>query len=281
VFLRALVQAEGARGGGAAVELFTRSAAVTRTILRLAREQGWRPRWEAHRVRALGPGHRFRVWLEEAPVSQVLALPRLRRRCCRRAWLAAWLAASGSVNPPEHSYHLEWTAARAEQAEFLQRLLAAEGLQARRAWRRGHQVVALRRGDQVSRALQALQATWGLLRFEEVRAVKETRNLTRRRVNAETANLARTTEASVRQVAALRDMEARGELDRLPAGQRELARLRLAHPELSLRELGQRLHPPLTRAAVGRKLARLLAARSQVSDQGQMSSTSGSPLPTV
>jgi hypothetical protein len=123
--------------------------------------------------------------------------------------------------------------------------------------RRGLFVVSLKRAEDVAQALSIVGATRARLRFEEVRALKETRNQLRRKVNAEAANLERVTRAAVRQ------------LEGLPRGLAEVARLRLRHQDLSLREIGERLNPPLTRATVGRKLAVL----------ERMAAALGDPLP--
>lgn len=53
-------------------------------------------------------------------------------------------------------------------------------------------------------------------------------------------------------------MQKRGALDDLPQELRELAVLRLDNPELSLRELGELLDPPLTRSGVNHRLRRLM-----------------------
>jgi len=49
----------------------------------------------------------------------------------------------------------------------------------------------------------------------------------------------------------------------LPPSLADVARARIEHPELSLRELGQTLDPPLSKSAVGHRIRRLqaLAAR--------------------
>ncbi|MDP2232126.1 MAG: DNA-binding protein WhiA, partial [Actinomycetota bacterium] len=83
------------------------------------------------------------------------------------------------------------------------------------------------------------------------------RNDVNRIVNAETANLAKTAEAAIGQLEAIRQLaEARG-LDALPPALRELAELRLANPDVSLRELGELAEPPLTKSAVYHRVRRI------------------------
>ena len=59
------------------------------------------------------------------------------------------------------------------------------------------------------------------------------------------------------QLEALRSLQAQGLLDGLPERLYEVARLRLRHPTLSLRELAARCDPPATKASVHRRLKRV------------------------
>lgn len=266
-FLAALVAGEG-RPAAEGLELRTRSAAVARLALQLLKEAGQDATWAHSTVRALGRSKLYVIHLRE-PRPEVLEAGDRVRRCCRRAWLAGWFASSGSVSPPRSGYHLEWTTHTEAHAASVERALRAEELAPHRMLRRGLHVVSLKRADDVAQVLTLVGATNALLQFEEVRALKETRNDLRRRVNAETANLERTSRAAARQIAFLRLLEARGRLEGLPPSLAEVARLRLRHQELSLREIGERLTPPLTRASVGRKLTQL----------ERMAATLGDPLP--
>ena len=60
------------------------------------------------------------------------------------------------------------------------------------------------------------------------------------------------------QTEALRRLERSGGLENLPPELQTLARLRLENPELSLRELGEALEPPLTRSGVNHRMQKLL-----------------------
>lgn len=266
-FLAALLAGEG-RATAAGFELRTRSAALARLALQLLKAAGVASTWECSTVLALGKSNVYRIRIPEL-APELLEAAEGSRRCCRRAWLAGWFASSGSVSPPRGGYHLEWTMRSEAHAGAVERALRAEELAPHRMVRRGLHVVSLKRADDVAQVLTLVGATTSLLQFEEVRAMKETRNDLRRRVNAETANLERTSRAAARQRGFLRLLEAHGRLEGLPPGLAEVARLRLRHQELSLREIGERLIPPLTRATVGRKLAQL----------ERMAMALGDPLP--
>jgi DNA-binding transcriptional regulator WhiA len=181
----------------------------------------------------------------------------VKKRCCKRAFLRGAFLAGGSVGHPARYYHLEWVARDAVLDEVLQQLLAEVELPARALQRTRHVARYLKASADIARALSLMGATQGLLKLEEVRAFKETKNQVRRRVNLETANLDRSSQASVRQVAAIRLLQERVGLRDLEPLVRTVARARLRWPEASYSELGRKLQPALDKVAICRHLQRL------------------------
>jgi len=96
-----------------------------------------------------------------------------------------------------------------------------------------------------------------LLRTEDVRIVKSVRNDVNRLVNAEIANQAKTAEAALGQLEAIELLSATRGLDSLPPALAELAELRMLHPHVSLRELGELADPPLSKSAVYHRVRRI------------------------
>ena len=93
--------------------------------------------------------------------------------------------------------------------------------------------------------------------MENARIYKDMRNTVNRRVNCETANIAKTVNAAVRQVndiEYIRDKRGFGFLD---DALREMAEVRLAHPEAALKELGNFLDPPVGKSGVNHRLRKL------------------------
>ena len=78
-----------------------------------------------------------------------------------------------------------------------------------------------------------------------------------RKVNCETANIHKTVSAAVRQVediTTIRDVMGFGGL---PDNLQEIAQLRLARPEATLKELGEALNPPVGKSGVNHRLRKL------------------------
>lgn len=102
-----------------------------------------------------------------------------------------------------------------------------------------------------------MEAHIALMNLENVRILKEMRNSINRQVNCETANINKTVAAASKQVEDIlfiKELIGFGELDE---GLEEIATLRLAHPEASLKELGQLLSVPIGKSGVNHRLRKL------------------------
>lgn len=250
----------------------TRSSAIARKLLVLGRERfGWVTRVEGVR----GPARRvYRLELEpgDGPGWSELKRWRLRRRrasCCRRSFLRGAFLASGYVVEPHKGYHLEWVLPDGDVASRVVAMLADEGIPAGVATRKGLPVVYVKEADAIAAVLAAIGAHHAVLEFEDVRVLKGMRNRVNRLVNAETANVDKMVAAALRQGEAIRALQEVVGLDRLPPGLRAVAEARLAFPYASLKELGERLDPPLSKSAVGHRMRRLMElARSLAPEAG-------------
>lgn len=181
----------------------------------------------------------------------------LRRSCCRRAYLRGAFLGGGSVSRPERDYHLELVTSNAAFAGDIRRAMHSFGLNSGLTDRKQAYVVYLKDGDDIISFLRIVGATNALLKFENVRVVKDMRNQVNRLVNCETANLTKTVRAAVRQTEKIKRLVAARGLHSLPPGLQEMARLRLDHPEATLRELVTLHGGGLTRSGVNHRLRKL------------------------
>ncbi|MDQ2909507.1 MAG: DNA-binding protein WhiA, partial [Actinomycetota bacterium] len=94
--------------------------------------------------------------------------------------------------------------------------------------------------------------------LQERAVVGATKARANRLANADHANLVRAGRAAHAQLEALRRLERAGRLEELSPPLREIARLRLKHPSLSLRELGAKCVPPVSKPTAHRRLGALI-----------------------
>jgi len=185
-------------------------------------------------------------------------IPNLEQDHCRRAYLRGTFLGTGWISPPERQHHLEMSTISTEAADAVGQLLFRFGIPVRMLSRKEVLVLYVKGAGQIAHFLNVVGAHEALLRYEDVRALKEMKNLVNRQVNAETANLGKTVEASARQVEVLERMRAAGVLGRLNPGLLQLAQLRLSHPDASLKELGEMCTPPATKSAINHRMRQLM-----------------------
>ncbi|ENH96011.1 hypothetical protein J416_13074 [Gracilibacillus halophilus YIM-C55.5] len=164
------------------------------------------------------------------------------RECCRRAYLRGAFLAGGSVNNPEtSSYHLEIHNFYEEHNQSLCELLNEYGLHARILERKKGYITYIKEAEKITEFLNYIGAHQALLKFEDVRIVRDMRNSVNRLVNCETANLNKTIGAAFRQVDNIRFIQNTVGLDALPDKLKEIAELRVEHQDVTLKELGEML----------------------------------------
>lgn len=158
----------------------------------------------------------------------------------RRAYLRGAFLAGGSVNNPEtSSYHLEVYSLYIEHAEALADLMNRYDLNAKTIERKKGFVTYLKEAEKISDFLNLVGAHQAMLKFEDVRIVRDMRNSVNRIVNCETANLNKTIGAALRQVENIRYIDNSIGLDQLPEKLRDIARLRVEYQDVTLKELGE------------------------------------------
>ncbi|UQS81677.1 DNA-binding protein WhiA [Bombilactobacillus folatiphilus] len=157
-----------------------------------------------------------------------------------RSYLRGAFLAGGSINNPEtSSYHLEIYSIYEDQNQGILNLMNQFDLHARATARRSGYIVYLKEAEKISDFLRVIGATSAMLKFEDIRIVRDMRNSVNRLVNCENANINKTIKAASRQIENIQFWEQNYGLNTLPPKLQEIAELRLAHPEMSLTELGQ------------------------------------------
>lgn len=183
----------------------------------------------------------------------------LKKTLSKRAYLRGAFLAGGSVNNPEtSSYHLEIFNVHKEHNDALCDLLNTFDLRARTLERKKGYIVYIKEAEKITAFLSVIGANTALFKFEDVRIVRDMRNSVNRLVNCETANLNKTIGAAFRQIENIKLIENTVGLDKLPEKLQEVAKLRVEHQDVSLKELGELLSSgKISKSGVNHRLKKI------------------------
>ncbi|MGN0156837.1 MAG: DNA-binding protein WhiA [Lachnospiraceae bacterium] len=202
-------------------------------------------------TRLIGDDGTFHGFTE--PVSPIL----IKNACCKRSFLRGVFLCAGSMSDPAKGYHLELVTGTEKQAGQIQQILWDFELDAKVIPRKKYFVVYLKEGSNIVDFLNICEAHVSLMNFENLRIVKEMRNSINRRVNCEAANITKTVNAAAKQIADITMLQKTYGFENLPENLREMAEVRLEHPDATLKELGQYLNPPVGKSGVNHRLRKL------------------------
>jgi DNA-binding protein WhiA len=181
----------------------------------------------------------------------------LEKPCCQSAFLRGAFLGCGTVGDPQKAYQLEFALRDEALARQIFLVLKARGLSAKLGARKSQAIVYLKDGDSIGELFGQMSAFKAVTDIESIRVMKEVRMQINRQVNCDTNNVDRVIDAAEQQLSAIRYIDRRLGLDALEKPLRALARARLAHPDLSLADLGAALDPPLSKSGVNARMRRL------------------------
>lgn len=161
---------------------------------------------------------------------------------------------SGSINNPENKYHLEIELKNDEFARKIQEIINIHKINMKDI----KNMLYLKDGEQISSFLAFIGASKSMLQFEEIRVQRHMNNKINRLVNCETANLNKVLNASVEQIEAIKKLKENGEFEKLEDSLKEMAEIRLEHPDMSLENLGKLLKKPLGKSGVNYRLKKII-----------------------
>lgn len=174
-----------------------------------------------------------------------------------KAFIRGIFLGSGSVNNPENKYHLEMILNTFENAKIVKELLEKMQINMKEMQRKSGYSLYLKEGEEISKILALIGANSAVLKFEEIRVLRDMKNNINRKVNCETANLSKTINAAVKQIEAIKTLQKEGKFESLSESLKEIALIRLENPDASLTELGQMLKNPIGKSGVNHRLKQL------------------------
>ncbi len=176
---------------------------------------------------------------------------------CPEALIRGAFLTRGYVSEVDRPVHWEIVAAGPELALVVEEAMRRLGVAPHLSSRRGHSVLYLKDREHVALLLARMGAHQSVLAMESESVVRSMKNQVNRLVNSETANMKRIVDAAVRDAAIITHLAATGRLSSLSPELRQLADLRLRHPDWSFEDIGRHFHPPISKSAVNHRLRRL------------------------
>ena len=158
----------------------------------------------------------------------------------------------GSINNPEKKYHLEIKFSADSNKEEMMKRLEKQNIKMKEL--SASPILYLKEGEEISNFLAFIGASSGVLRFEEIRVMRDVRNNVNRLVNCETANLNKTINSAVKQIEDIQFIKQKRKFGELSEQLKEIAELRVTYPEKSFVELGQLLKEPIGKSGVSHRL---------------------------
>ena len=206
--------------------------------------------------------------------------PIVRSKCCRKAYLRGMFLSCGTISDPKKGYHLEFVLDKEQSASDLRKLIGTfVDLSANMTRRGDSYIVYVKKAQYISDLLGIMGADHAMLELENIRISKSLHGDVQRMLNCDNANVDRTLSAAEEQRGWIRQI-AEDELGRsarpdeladpgskfwseglrhLAPPLKEAAYLRLYKPEASLAEIGETMTPPIGKAAVSKRFAKIRA----------------------
>ncbi|HHU07094.1 MAG TPA: DNA-binding protein WhiA [Clostridiaceae bacterium] len=175
----------------------------------------------------------------------------------RQMFLGHTFLACGSLADPNIQFSLEWQVATEEAAKALKSKLDTWSLNPGLTSRKRIHVLYIKSGESIADFLIMCGATDLLLELVDIRVKREVSAGVNRLMNCDEANSNRQVDTAARQLTAIRYIAAKIGLSVLPDNLRLAAEARLAAPELSIKELGEHMEPPIGKSGMNHRLRKL------------------------
>lgn len=172
----------------------------------------------------------------------------------QKAIVRGALLGGGSINNPENKYHAEILFSGKKEANIIYDILKKYDIKFKLLEKNDRCSLYSKEGETIANLLAFIGANSAVLRFEEIRVMRDMRNNVNRVVNCETANLNKTINAAIKQIEDIKLIKKMNKFESLSDSLKEIAQLRIQNPEASLVELGKMLKNPVGKSGVNYRL---------------------------
>lgn len=208
------------------------------------------------------PETRRKVYIAKIKNPKLRNVEQLEKDEEKRALVRGIFLGSGSINDPNKKYHLEILVNNNDISKYIQNILKEADIKTKIL--SSNNTVYIKEGEEISKFLAFIGAQKSVLKFEEIRVMKDLRNTVNRQVNCETANLTKTVNAAVVQIEAINFIKKMKKYEELPDSLIEVAELRVKYPEMSLKDLGKMIENPIGKSGVNHRLKKIVEFADEI-----------------
>lgn len=190
----------------------------------------------------------------------------LKEKCpgCIAAYFKGVFLAHGRISSPSGGYFLEFSFDKEEEAADFLPKIDEHVPGAKKFHRRGKFVVYYKESGAIEDIMALLGSNRAAFDIMNAKIEKQLRNDANRYSNCSAANLKRAVSNAGKQIEAIKRLEESGMLSRLSSELIETAKLRLAHPELTLTELSRLTNPPVSKSGLNHRLGKITEYADEV-----------------
>ena len=183
---------------------------------------------------------------------------RLTRVCCRHAFLRGAILGCGTLVNPENAYHLAFLVKDDTLKRSVGKCLQSLDVPVKQTQRKHAVSLYIKQSEHIITILTATGAHMAVTTLESTLVKRQVMGNVNRAMNCDYANLKKQMTAGTEQIREIERLLQSEQFASLSPGLQEIARLRLASPDLSLAELGQRMNPPISKSGVNNRMRRLM-----------------------
>lgn len=202
-------------------------------------------------------GKKYEAIIQKKNVLEILNLEIYNKEENIKSIARGCFLGGGYVNNPENKYHLEINFTSEEKAKFLMNICKQFNLNLKLLSNDKKIILYIKEGEEISNFLAFIGANSAVLKFQEIRVIREIKNNINRKVNCETANLNKTINAAVNIVKDIELIKKHKKFEGLDEQTKELLNLRIANPEMTLKDLGGLLSNKLGKSGVKYRLDKI------------------------
>lgn len=186
---------------------------------------------------------------------------------CHAAYLRGVFLATGTVNDPHKSFHLEFLMPDSGRADFLSGFFEGIGYPAGRIKRAGGIGVYFKDGASVEDLVGMMGSQHTVFEIINSRIERDIRNNENRATNCVAKNIEKTISAATRQMEAINALMEAGKLESLPEPLYNTAMVRYRNPDATLDELVALHDPPISKSGLNHRLKKLLDEAESLSSK--------------